>query len=49
VRPAAARPPALPKSVRASVSNGHSNGHGNGVGRDLIPFDDDDSAVIGTF
>jgi len=49
VRPAAARPPALPKSTRASVSNGHSNGHGNGVGRDLIPFDDDDSAVIGTF
>ncbi len=53
-RPAAVRPPALPKA-RPTASNGHANGnghgHGNGHanGRDLIPFDDDDNAVIGTF
>jgi methyl-accepting chemotaxis protein len=40
---AAARPPALPKTAqpRAAALNGN--------GRDLIPFDDDDNAVIGTF
>jgi methyl-accepting chemotaxis protein len=46
VRSAVARPPALPKPSR-----GAPTGHGNGsmAGRDLIPFDDDDNAVIGTF
>jgi methyl-accepting chemotaxis protein len=44
-RLSAARPPALPKTPRSVAS--HANG--NGAGRDLIPFDDDDSAVIGTF
>ncbi len=48
-RPAAVRPPALPKATRPAASNGNGNGHANGSGRDLIPFDDDDSAVIGTF
>ncbi|HYQ15206.1 MAG TPA: methyl-accepting chemotaxis protein, partial [Polyangiaceae bacterium] len=51
-RPAAARPPALPRATRSS-SNGHASVNGrassNGAGRDLIPFDDDDNAVIGTF
>jgi methyl-accepting chemotaxis protein len=50
----AARPPTLPKAaIRPAVSahangNGSANGHG-AAGRDLIPFDDDDNAVIGTF
>jgi len=46
-RPAAVRPPSLPKARPASNGNGYANG--NGSGRDLIPFDDDDNAVIGTF
>jgi methyl-accepting chemotaxis protein len=47
-RPSAVRPPALPKTQRATSN--HANGHANGNGgRDLIPFDDDDNAVIGTF
>jgi methyl-accepting chemotaxis protein len=48
-RPAAVRPPSLPKARPPSNGNGHANGNGNGTGRDLIPFDDDDNAVIGTF
>jgi len=50
VRTNAARPPVLPKAQRSPAA-GHSNGNGNGsaAGRDLIPFDDDDNAVIGTF
>jgi methyl-accepting chemotaxis protein len=46
-RPAAVRPPALPKAARPAAAS--HNGSGNGAGRDLIPFDDDDGAVIGTF
>jgi methyl-accepting chemotaxis protein len=49
----AARPPTLPKAAVRSAANGHANGSANGngsaAGRDLIPFDDDDNAVIGTF
>jgi methyl-accepting chemotaxis protein len=48
VRTNAARPPVLPKAQR-SPAVGHSNGNGSAAGRDLIPFDDDDNAVIGTF
>jgi len=51
-RPAAVRPPSLPKARPAASNgngNGHANGNANGAGRDLIPFDDDDNAVIGTF
>ncbi|MES1186639.1 MAG: methyl-accepting chemotaxis protein [Myxococcales bacterium] len=48
VRTSAARPPVLPKAQRNSAA-GHSNGNGSAAGRDLIPFDDDDNAVIGTF
>jgi methyl-accepting chemotaxis protein len=48
LRPSAARPPVLPKAHRSPAAS-HANGNGNGAGRDLIPFDDDDSAVIGTF
>ena len=46
----AARPPALPKAQRSpAVSHANGNGNGSAAGRDLIPFDDDDNAVIGTF
>jgi methyl-accepting chemotaxis protein len=48
-RPAAVRPPSLPKARPASNGNAHAHGNGSGSGRDLIPFDDDDNAVIGTF
>ncbi len=47
-RASVARPPSLPKTA-ARPGAAHSNGSANGAGRDLIPFDDDDSAVIGTF
>ncbi|HEX2873742.1 MAG TPA: methyl-accepting chemotaxis protein [Polyangiaceae bacterium] len=48
---AAARPPTLPKAAARPAAKAHVNGNGNGsaAGRELIPFDDDDSAVIGTF
>jgi methyl-accepting chemotaxis protein len=45
-----ARPPALPQSATRLVPAASSGrAVANGSGRDLIPFDDDDSAVIGTF
>ena len=47
-RSAAVRPPALPRAGRSAPAS-HNSGSANGAGRDLIPFDDDDSAVIGTF
>ncbi len=46
-RPAVVRPPALPRANRPVANK--SLAVANGSGRDLIPFDDDDDAVIGTF
>jgi len=48
-RPTAARPPALPKLAARPAPAAKPRAVANGAGRDLIPFDDDDSAVIGTF
>ena len=49
----AARPPSLPKAAARPAPSAHasgsSNGNGSAAGRELIPFDDDDNAVIGTF
>ncbi|RYZ09565.1 MAG: methyl-accepting chemotaxis protein [Myxococcales bacterium] len=46
-RAVAARPKAQPKPASGVLPSARAVA--NGSGRDLIPFDDDDSAVIGTF